>query len=226
MLERTITLGDAAKSTGFAVRPAFVPMNVQEYLTRRGSGLAKVTIGGVLGFGVKTAASIIESKARQYLVRPEYILVVLQAEQSLVTDPTVRSADFTVYSLKETGDVMPAARHAGRVYKNTGTDGNRFVEVTGDMRMFKATGAGIPDPNLRPPWDIRPYLGFANQVDATARFARRDFEKWHNGTKLVTLYGGETVIAGDPETFALLTYTPSPDVLVNRPKIFKMLGFT
>ena len=203
-------------------------IDVQAFLTNRRSGLAGVTIGGFLGIGSIKASDAIANAAKKYYIKPEFILTTLEAEQNLITDTAVRPAAFKIYSLPATnGDVLPPATHGGKVYRHTGKDGTRFIEYVGDLKMGKATGAGIPDPGTRVSWDLRNYFGFENQIDQTAKLARKFMEDYYGGNKLVTLYPAgpglkpETIKAGDPETYVLLMYTPSPAVLSERPSIYR-----
>jgi hypothetical protein len=223
MAYRIVTLDATSRATGFSVG-AIPPMNVQVFLDSRGSGLAKTTYGGFWGIGKQTAAQIISNAAQKYSIKPEFILVTLQAEQGLVNDKTTYPADFSILKMSNMEEVKPAVP-AGydRVVSNNPkkSGGNRWVAVKGSWKMVAATGAGIPDVKAMPAWDVIPFLGFPNQVEQTAKLARKYLDRWASGDKLVTLYGGETIVAGDPETYAILMYTPEPGQLTARPKLYK-----
>lgn len=216
--------------------------DVQAFLARRNSGLAHAYTGST------TAARMVSDAANRWGIKPQWILLVLQAEQDLVTDPTVRSAAITVHNLTDPhADIKPAPRYGGTVVRNGGTgkrpsdggpatpDGNWWIEFEGDKKMAFAGGAGIPDEHLFPYWDVRDYVGFKNQVEWIARLAARDLGTYarvaakdpaaRTAADLdrisVTLYGGERVVAANAETFVMLQWTPNPSVLVDRPKIYK-----
>lgn len=59
--------------------------DVQGYLSSIHSELATTKIGGILGLGGTLVSQIITDIARQNNIKPQYILVVLQREQGLLT---------------------------------------------------------------------------------------------------------------------------------------------
>jgi len=208
-------------------------MNVQGFLEKKGSGLAKVSWrSGPLGLTKMTAAGLILDVGNRYRTRPEFICTILQSEQDLISDPAVRDPLFDVISLKEQGDVAPAPPSPGYMVRRNGgaktADGNRWFAVKGDWKMLAATGAGIPDPGVFPPWDVRKYIGFTNQIESVGKLVEKYYTQFNEAVRrgnvagrTVTLYGGRKVVAGDPETFVLLSWTPSPQVLAERPAIAK-----
>jgi len=221
------------------------PMNVQDFLDKKGSGLAKVEWRtGLLGMKKMSAARWIEDIAVRYRLRPEFILTLLQAEQSLVTDAVVRPpmADIIVLPDKtETSPSVPAgyiARRNGGYWDDRNknrpgwirkvSDGNWWLAVKGDWKMIAAVGAGIPDPGVFPAWDVRKYLGFDKQIEAIGKLTEKYYTQFNEAVRRgdlagrsVTLYDKRTVVAGDPETFTLLSWTPAAQVLSKRPQIAK-----
>lgn len=228
-------------SLGFGIWYKNAMLNVQNWLETRGSGLARVRFRAFDGTD-QTAASWIEKQAAAFNIKPEWILLVLQSEQSLVRDPKTYSAEYTVK------DAKPSllSRLIGRPSEAVAAPGCRLVkskggpvEACGEWKMMAAAGAGIPDPGVTPPWDVKNYLGFDRQVYHVGRMAARDLSDFATGNREVQLYPsdeekaaaaregrtprGEVVLAADPETLVLLKWTPHPDVLVQRPLIYRQL---
>jgi hypothetical protein len=215
------------------IAPVPAPMNIQAYLESKGSGLAKVNWKDPGIFGKRwTAAEWIDTQAKAYRIRPQFLLTVLQGEQGLVNDGTVRDVAFQSKTLPGAKEGPPPAPPGPEwtVRRNGGPkfvdDGTWWLATKGDWKMMAATGAGIPDPGIFPPFDLRKYLGFPNQVKWAAYYLDKFMREWHEANasgnlaaRTLTLYGGQKVISGDAETHALLRYTPSLVVLDKRPRI-------
>ena len=60
---------------------------IQKFLQDKGSPLANYQINDPWG-NLKTAAQIIFDASQYYIINPQFLLVLLQKEQSLITDPT------------------------------------------------------------------------------------------------------------------------------------------
>jgi hypothetical protein len=225
-----------------SVRPS---MNVQLFLEQKKSGLAKVSWRyGTLNIYKTTAAEWIQKIAERYRIRPEFILTVLQSEQGLVSDPQVREVKVDIIALPDKTEAVPtvpigySARRNGGYWddrnKNMAnwtkrvSDGNWWLAVKGDWKMIAATGAGIPDPNRWPPWDVRKYFGLGNQIESVGKLVEKYYTEYNEAVRkgdlaarTIKLYDGRLVVAGDPETYTVLKWTPSAEVLVQRPKISK-----
>lgn len=209
--------------------PEYAMLNVQKFLEAAGSGLARVRFNAE-GQGW-TAASWIEHNAARFRIRPEWLLDLLQKEQGLVLEPRTLLPDFSVTAApapppdyKTPPRDVPATRYVR-------TRGGWF-RVYGVWRMIAATGAGIPDPGVEPPWSVGEYLGFAAQVYQAARLTAKYIDSYNRAVmeqdadkRAVTLYPttdeiakakaegraprGEVVLAKDVVTFARLNWTPS-----------------
>ena len=238
---RVVTLDAEIKTKGFRI---WMPplLNVQAFLEKQGSGLAKTRVGAWMLSSGRLASEIIRDAALEHGVRPEYLLVTLESEQGLVHDTVVHNANYKLKDLTFQTDIKPAPPQGfDRVVATNPakSGGIKWVAVSGEWKIVAALGMGIPDPGVPPAgvgWDVRPYLGLDNQIKFAAKQLRRYVDRWNAGDKLVVLYPtteekivakaqgrkpvGETIVAGDPETYALLQYTPSPSVLVDRPRIF------
>jgi len=219
-------------------------MKVQDFLVAKRSGLASVKWSAGL-FSGWTAATWIDSIAQKYRIRPQYILTVLQAEQSLVTDRAVRNPLVEVKALPDRTLTPPQApgpdwkvrrnggywdsKNAGNAnYSKKTPDENWWIAWRGDWKMVAATGAGILGPDDWPSWDMRKYLGFANQIEAVGALTAKYMVKYADAVAMgnvaartIVLQDGSRVVAGDPEAFVLLNWTNNAEVLAVRPTINK-----
>ena len=230
-----------------AIAPSYPMLNVQAHLTNLNSGLASVKLQAEGKWW--TAAQWIENTASRFRIKPEWILTVLQKEQSLVKDKTVYPADYKI----ERWDGGPPA---GWKYPDPKVMAYRFVRTTGGWyriygvwKMCAAAGAGIPDPSVTPPWDTKDFLGFDKQVYTIGRLAARDLDKYERSfaenrpeLRSVQLYPtadqiaaakaagkspvGETVVVEGKSDFVALTWTPYPEGLAGSKAAYKSLGFS
>ncbi len=218
----------------------------------KGSGLAKLQIQTPEGF--MPAGKWIDRVASEFRIQPSYLLAVLQGEQSLLSSPLVPRTGFKVVNLPgapsdvppKSGQVggwkskspKPAPLGAGHfVVRNGGpvftADGNWFVDVDGDYKLWFALGAGAPDPDVHPSHDVRAYGGLANQIRQAARLLRKylnDYATWATSgdpadrKKLViNSYEGRQLFPADGPTYALLRFTPSAKVLTSRPALARRI---
>ena len=204
---------------------------VQDLLVKMGSGLAAASFYN--GGRAWTAGAWIQHAADTFRIQPAYILTTLQAEQGLMRDKTPRPAAYRIEDLPYYGQDYPAAElipaGAARIVRNIKRPDGRpwWLACYGDKKMIAACGTGIPDPKAVPPWDVRPFLGFDNQVLQCARLLSKYLDEYGKGSREIQLYPnsafpqGETVVANDAETFALLRYTPAENVLKERPAIYR-----
>jgi hypothetical protein len=226
------------------------PFGTQAYLAARGSGLAKLKIQTPLGFML--VSEWIDQCAAQFQVGPRYMLMQLEAEQGLIRDKTTYAAGFSIMNLSNQPPMgepdkkwaspsnwkpplPPGSPVDSRVVRNGGpkyvADGNWFFVFSGSWKMGACLGAGIPDPKAFPAWDVRKYLGLANQIFNSAKLTRKYLDQFAQA-KLsgridditVDTYEGQKVVAADGPTFALLQYNPSLQGLKDRPSIARTLG--
>jgi hypothetical protein len=119
-------------------------------------------------------------------------------------------------------EVWPEGVH---FYRHTPEHGRvEILRVTGDRRMFSCMGYGIPDRHAVQDHNIRPWLGFAEQVMYAALRTRHLLDLWAAGQRKVTLYGNVEVTCADPESYVLATYTPSVVVDGEDPKATAPFG--
>ena len=232
------------------VTPVMPTFATQSYLVSVGSGLAKLKIQTPLGF--MPISAWIDQVCAQFQISPKYMLMQLQAEQSLIRDPQTYPGGYRITSLPNQPPVgepdkkrespsnwkppLPAGSPAdARVVRNGGpkyvADGNWYFVYQGSWKMGAALGAGIPDPKYFPGWDVRKYLGLENQIYHSGRLTRSYLDafaraKLTGDVDAITVktYEGQTVVAGDAPTFAMLSYNPSLAGLEKRPEIAKQLG--
>jgi hypothetical protein len=220
-----------------------VVMDVQAFLMARGSGMAKMSWKEGL-FKTWTAAEWIRYVAERYSIRPQFILTVLQAEQSLVGDSKTYAATFQIVPLKDKTLTAPPVeagwipRRNGGYWddKNRGvagwiprtTDGNWWVAVKGDFKAWAATGAGIIGPNDWPTWDVRNYIGFPKQVEQVGILNRKYGLQYDAAIstgrvidRTIILQDKTKVIAGSRDTYRLLKWTNNAGILAVRPRINK-----
>lgn len=206
--------------------------DTQRYLERRGSGLAAVAFRAYDGVQ-HTAASWIDKMAAAFNpVTPQWLLTILQAEQSLRDDKLTYPAGYRITrpSVGIFGGVSKPPAGARVVRSKTGD-----LYVEGEWKMVAATGAGIPDPGTRAPWAVEDYLGFDRQIYQAARLSAKFLQDFASGKRDVTLYPtraeveqaaregrkpqGEIVMAADGETYLMLQYTPTESVAASRPRV-------
>ena len=214
---------------------------VQAFLVKKKSGLAKIKIQTPTGF--QSVGDWVHACAFEFGLDPLYLLAVLQKEQSLVARPDVVSPEFRVRTVAnkpnptvtrtQRKDVDPLPNVAGVgewVLRNGGpdftTDGNWYLVVHGDRKMALALGFGAPDSGVFPPWDMRRYLGLAQQIWHAARRTREwltEFAKLkveNPAALIIKTYEGPLVVAADGPTHSQLRYTPSMKVLTEFPPLY------
>jgi hypothetical protein len=110
-------------------------------------------------------------------------------------------------------------------------DGNWWFKVEGDWKYLAALGTGIPDPKIFPPWDVRKYIGLSNQIYRAGKLVKKWLDRWNDSTltnnlelRTVTLYTGETVLAGNAETLVSLLYNPREERPLEEAKVGRSLG--
>ena len=222
------------------------PLNAQAWLDSKGAGLAQTKL---LAEGKwYKAGEWIDEVARRFRIKPEWILTVLQKEQSLAREKSVMPAAFTLVRVKDIpADYVPPTDKNGVTVRYVRSKDGPY-RVTGSWRLIAATGAGIPDPKVTPPWDVAVYLGLGNQIYQTAKLTSKWLDQFERAVvegkpadRTVTLYPtaaeialankegrkprGENVVAADGPTFVALQYTPSEDAAILAMNSFKSLGF-
>lgn len=159
---------------------------------------------------IHAAGMWIHRCARRWGIRPQAVIVKLQQEQSLLSVRFPQVLDPTVNTSRV--QAIPEDRGDDSYFMDAGG----ILRVSGERRMFAACGFGIPDAGKRVPWNLEcssinglPMLGFANQIAHTCEFWRHQQERYKDGKKTVTLYGGVKVMCEDVEAFVLLQHCPS-----------------
>jgi hypothetical protein len=155
------------------------------------------------------------------------------------------------FTLKRVNDIpvdykVPSDKNGVTVRYVRSKDGP--YQVTGSWRLIAATGAGIPDPKVTPPWDVAVYLGLGNQIFQTAKLTSKFLDQFEKsvtegkpGDRTVELYPtpaeislaqkegrkpkGERVVTADGPTFVALQYTPSEEAAISAMNVYKSLGF-
>jgi hypothetical protein len=158
-------------------------------------------------------------------VRPEYLLLVGQGEQDVLDIPVTERLDPAI--TVEAVDAVPERWAVGDHYYRdhpVRRGPERILRVRGDRRLFAMCGYGIPDRHRGSPGDLVRYLGVAQQVAECALYARRRYDEWVRGTRVVDLYGDVKVVCEDPEAYCIASYTPSVVVDGHDPKITAPFG--
>lgn len=230
----------------------------QAYFAKLGIWLKDLKIQTPKGF--MYLSQWIDEVAAASRIDPVAILTYLQAEQGLLRTDKVRNPAFKITALpnkppfdpyKYAGyAVPPEFRNAAgdptdkpsvsgvdvKVVRNGGpkhtADGNWYVKLEGDFAMAFALGVGAPDPGHFPAWDVRKYIGLANQIQQFAslmlKYAREYSEKSLTGDvrgMTLTVYdkGADgkalAVVPADQQTWQMIRFNPSLGGLEKRPKI-------
>jgi hypothetical protein len=233
------TGGAAPERVRLAPEPAMTADQVQEFLTRKNSGLAKLKIETPHGF--MTVGAWVHNVASAFALDPLYLLAVIQKEQSLIGNPVAPSPEIKIRVLagrpnptvtrtqRKDVDPLPAVGVGEFAIRNGGpdftTDGIWYLAVHGDRKLALALGFGAPDPGVFPPWDMRKYLGLPLQIWHAGRRTREwlsEFAKMKNDNPqglIIKTYEGPLVVAADAATHSQLRYTPSMKVLTEFPII-------
>lgn len=142
-------------------------------------------------------------------------LMLGHAEQGVVTDPTVRTAE---YALKVTPRSPNDKVDPGeKVWLGEET---RVELVAGDVKMCKFAGYGVPDIG-HIGGHVERYIGFDRQVWWAVQSVIWARDRWDRGERTAKLdyNGGEIVECADLDAAWLIWYTPGESVLIDRPWI-------
>ncbi len=201
--------------------PGQARFRIEDWLRSHNSGLALVSFmpredlvieARAIPGMTHTASMWIGRCATNFGISPQWILMTMQAEQSLALERRVLSPAYSFTPSK----TLPVAKHGVRT-----KDGWAVVE--GEWRMAAACGCGIYENRTNLPKDPTHYIGFDSQVFHCAQVTRHYLNDWDKGDHKANLPDGRLVVCENQWAKVLLEWTPHPEVLEIKPALCRSM---